>query len=699
MSGRRRRVGTRHRYGSGPERPTPECRLPVTDDLTARMATPHGLRSLLVGEDGLVRFSDILPFWRTAAASHSKNRKCCRDGIAALEECCILAVDPATRFFLWTSGVYLMENSKDGFDTFGAILATMAGSRDELLSECLAWLSREVPRPLFRALVETTLAWLGRRFDHGLRRAPYHQDSGMASACKLLSLLWVANQRRTPAESEEASLFYFTRLDRLDRATLLRDMRHWLLPARERTWRLMWSQHPHLLSLGVKRRLASALFAGVIACDVAAGSRETQRRVHLRRTHLTLDSYAALTAPRPSRLLLPLRVSFVGEPGVDIGGLTREWFSLMAREFACDAYGAVQVDATSGRAWLLAWPETQEELGKAYRVLGTLLALSLFHAVPLDLSFPTALYRYVLAVALQRDPPTPTLADLAEWKPDLAMGLQALQRRLQQPPADSDSQEIEEYTWTATSKTLSGYEDVDLIPGGRDVLVTPENVEEYVNAVARYYMHDSVANMKLVVADAFAAQLLCHRDRLRHVKCVRPGCRQRRGLCKHVESRISCNECDRRGASLDRQVRSYLQLITPKELRRMVEGDPLETEESVFTLRTVTAYDGFDAYGDPTIEHFWEVMAAWPADKRRKLLMFVTGSDRLPLAMDVGTGVSATGTDGHHYMTIRRVHGTDRYPSAHTCGGELHLPAYGSRATLEEFLSRALADSVGFGFT
>jgi len=71
-----------------------------------------------------------------------------------------------------------------------------------------------------------------------------------------------------------------------------------------------------------------------------------------------------------------------------------------------------------------------------------------------------------------------------------------------------------------------------------------------------------------------------------------------------------------------------LKLFNPEDLELVVCGTP---ELDFEALRKVTVYDGgFDSQSPP-IQWFWEVVEAWPLEKRAKLLLFATGCAKAPI--------------------------------------------------------------------
>ncbi len=51
------------------------------------------------------------------------------------------------------------------------------------------------------------------------------------------------------------------------------------------------------------------------------------------------DALDEIARQRPRDLFKPLRVYFIGEPGIDAGGLKKEFFQLLLAELLCPDYG------------------------------------------------------------------------------------------------------------------------------------------------------------------------------------------------------------------------------------------------------------------------------------------------------------------------------------------------------------------------
>jgi E3 ubiquitin-protein ligase HECTD2 len=132
-----------------------------------------------------------------------------------------------------------------------------------------------------------------------------------------------------------------------------------------------------------------------------------------------------------------------------------------------------------------------------------------------------------------------------------------------------------------------------------------------------------------------------------------------------------------------------LSLFRAEEIELLVRGsdDPLDID----SLRAVAMYENWDtvrpADSEPVIRWFWQSFAKATPTDQRKLLSFITASDRIPAmgATSLVIKISCLGND------------CPRYPVARTCFNMISLWRYSSKEKLEAMLWRAVYESEGFG--
>lgn len=185
----------------------------------------------------------------------------------------------------------------------------------------------------------------------------------------------------------------------------------------------------------------------------------------------------------------------------------------------------------------------------------------------------------------------------------------------------------------------------ELVPGGKDIVVTEDNKKDYIE---KY----SLAKMR----DDFAAQIK-----------------------KFLEGfhEIVPQEC--------------ISFFEAKELELLISGVP---EVDLDDLRKNTDYSGYNPT-DQIIVWFWEVVSEYSQEELAKLVQFITGTSKIPVE-----GFSQiVGMNGIQRISIHRDPCDHQLPKSHTCFNQLDLPNYPSKEVLRQKLSICLAwGSEGFGF-
>lgn len=139
-----------------------------------------------------------------------------------------------------------------------------------------------------------------------------------------------------------------------------------------------------------------------------------------------------------------------------------------------------------------------------------------------------------------------------------------------------------------------------------------------------------------------------------------------------------------------------LSLFRPEEIELLIRGsdEPLD----IYSLRAVAIYEGWPA-GRAKDQHaqvqwFWEAFeGAKPVDQR-KLLAFITGSDRIPAMGATNLVIKIQLQDTSKKSGVLD---TNRFPTARTCFNTLVLYPYRSKEQLEQKLWMAVSESEGFG--
>ncbi|KAI5864216.1 hypothetical protein GGS23DRAFT_563384 [Durotheca rogersii] len=491
------------------------------------------------------------------------------------------------------------------------------------------------------------------------KRAAYTDDWQIKAGARVMALIFSANNMTYVRRTNRAdgrlhshllstSDFYNSLVDSLD---FKADYELW----ESKRGRFTFCQYPFFLSIWAKIQIlefdAKRQMAGkareAFFDSILTHKNYTQYLVlSVRRDCLVEDSLkkvSEVVGSGSEDIKKGLRIEFQGEEGVDGGGLRKEWFLLLVREIFNPDHGLFVYDEDSHFCY---FNSNTFETSDQFFLVGVLLGLAIYNSTILDVALPPFAFRKLLASAPPPTAGTPahsrptmnyTLDDLAEFRPTLARGL----RQLLEFEGDVQSTfcldfviEVDRYGTRAR---------VPLCPGGETKMVTNTNRREYVDLYVRYLLDTSVSRQFEPFKRGFFT------------------------VCAG----------------------NALTLFRPEEIELLVRGsdEPLD----ITSLRAVAAYTGWPKYVDPekepTIQWFWDTFErASPSDQRR-LLSFITGSDRIP-AMGAASLVIKVNFLGEE---------EGRFPSARTCFNTLSLYRYTSRARLEERLWRAVNESEGFG--
>ncbi|KAI9188937.1 hypothetical protein H9P43_000359 [Blastocladiella emersonii ATCC 22665] len=283
----------------------------------------------------------------------------------------------------------------------------------------------------------------------------------------------------------------------------------------------------------------------------------------------TLVQLAAVPSARDLRK--QLRVRFVGEPGVDEGGVQRELLQLVTRDLFAPEYGMFvthDAGAARGVVWFRWAPEYDAAALDEYELVGKLVGIALYNSIPLPVRFPLAVYKKLVGEPL-------ALRDLAEVDPDLARGLETL------AAFEGDVADAYCRAFTVDLEALGVARTFDLVPGGAQVELTNANRLEYIARAVDFYLNRAVES-------PFAAF--------------------------------------RRGFDTVTGESSVRHLFRGEELMQVVAGTP---DLDFDALEAQTVYDGY-ADDAPVVGHFWRVVRGMTPAEQRRLLFFATGSDRAP---------------------------------------------------------------------
>lgn len=224
------------------------------------------------------------------------------------------------------------------------------------------------------------------------------------------------------------------------------------------------------------------------------------------------------------------------------------------------------------------------------------------------------------------------LDDLADLDPCLTRSLHELLEY-----DNDDAEEVFCLNFTVTQDYFGETKVIPLKPDGENINVTSQNKQEYVDLLVDYKLNKGIESQYQAFHDGFYR------------------------VCGGI----------------------VLKLFYPMELMALVTGnenyDWNELEKSA-------EYKGEYHAEHAVIKMFWEVFHDFALDQKRQFLLFLTGTDRVPILGMKALKITIQSTADDAYL-----------PVAHTCIAQLDLPVYNTKEKLRYKLLQAIQQSEGFG--
>ncbi|RHY34538.1 hypothetical protein DYB32_000876, partial [Aphanomyces invadans] len=279
---------------------------------------------------------------------------------------------------------------------------------------------------------------------------------------------------------------------------------------------------------------------------------------------------------------------------------------------------------------------------KCFEFIGRLIAKCLLEGQLLTVHFSLPLLKHILGVPI-------SFSDLEFLDEELCKNANWLRDNSN---VDNLCLDFTVQSFDANGKPRAPTE---LVPDGASIPVTDENKEEYLLALLKYHMFDSVHEQ--------VAALL-------------------KGLFDVIP-------------------RNLLAAFDYQELELLICGVP-KIDMADWKRHSDIKYLDFDHPSKAehkVIEWFWTIVGEFTQDQRARLLQFVTGTSRVPVEGFKGL----LSNDGRVrrfgiQMVGRGIPPTGLYPKAHTCFNRMDLPLYNSKEEMAAYLTLVINMEIT-GFT
>lgn len=337
--------------------------------------------------------------------------------------------------------------------------------------------------------------------------------------------------------------------------------------------------------------------------------------INIRRDKIYTDTLKIIMEVDNIDVKKQLKVKFLGEEGIDSGGIKKEYFLLIGREIENDLVLFAQ---TNNRIWFRKGVDL-----KLLNAIGKIIGIAMYNDVVLSVPFPSLLFKKLLNISLNFE-------DLEEIEPEIYNSLKNLEK------CSTEDLQFLDQNFTADVEVLGRRINYELTDGGENLKVNKNNVSEFVELYWKFLMEKVIEAEFRAFSEGFYSII-----KLENIKVFKP--------------------C---------------------ELEKILIG----VDDFDFDLiKKSTVYTGFTPE-DQIVKFFWEFFYEMRVPKRKKLIQFITGNDRLPIG----------GSTTLNLVIMKNGCDTDRLPSSQTCFNTLLLPEYSSKEKMKEKLGKAIDLTAGF---
>lgn len=359
-----------------------------------------------------------------------------------------------------------------------------------------------------------------------------------------------------------------------------------------------------------------------------------QLKISLQRDYLLEQSMESLSCIEPSKIHSVLQINFLGENGIDAGGLYREWFMLLNGALVDPVAGIFRCVNQQDQGFYLN-ASSRHDIGQDhlvyYHSAGRFIGLAMLEGSTIGFHLALPLLKLILGMPL-------SWSDMEDFDPELFKQLNWL--------LEHDGAEQLDLDFTVDSIAQDGtVTTTELILDGRNIPVTDANKLQFVQRKFEHTLFESVSSQLYVflkgIYQVIPIELLLQFDafELDYLLC---------GI-----QELNVDDWEQNSLS------------TP------------------------------DLQGSSTEKWFWQIVREMPNEYRQKLLQFATGRSRVPL---IGfKGLTSTVGRVCHFNLSALPRTEPAYIRSHACFNRLDLPQFNSFEELKTNLYATLdTDFTGF---
>jgi len=291
-------------------------------------------------------------------------------------------------------------------------------------------------------------------------------------------------------------------------------------------------------------------------------------QIAVRRQYVFEDSFHKLQGKTGNEIKYSkLNVRFMEEEGVDVGGVTREWFSALARQMFNPDYALFKpsaVDRVTYQPNRNSWINPDHL--SFFKFVGRIIGKAIYDGRCLDCYFTRSFYKHILNIDVD-------YKDIEAIDPEYFKSLEWI--------LHNDITDVLDLTFSLEIDEFGKKSIIDLKPDGRNIPVTEENKVEYVKLVTEQRLTVAIKNQIEAFLNGF-------HDIIPH---------------------------------------SLISIFNEQELELLISGLP---DIDIDDWKNNTVYENYSS-SSPQVQWFWRAVRSFTQEERAKLIQFTTGTSKVPL--------------------------------------------------------------------
>lgn len=346
------------------------------------------------------------------------------------------------------------------------------------------------------------------------------------------------------------------------------------------------------------------------------------------RHNILYDSFNALNHLSTEQWLSHFKVKFLHENGIDCGGLTKEWFTLITEAIFNPNFGLFVLSANNTYQPQPLSDKINDNHIEYFRFAGKIVARCLIQELCINAHFTPSFRRQLLNHNIR-------LKDYEDIDKNIYLSMKTILENDVEPMY---------LTFTTIDDEFGDKKVVPLIEDGENIDVTNNNKNEYVSLYINYHLKKSINAQISAFCEGFYSLIPLE------------------NISYFSQSELDFILC------------GHSQIDIEDMKKHVVYSSPYHKDHA-------------------TIIMFYEVISNWSQEDLTKLILFVTGSSKIPI--NGFKGYEETGNSFH----ITKKSDPQSLCVAHTCFNTLDLPSYSSAEEMNEKILYAINECQEFGIS